>query len=140
MRRHFHRLSGAVGLAVAVLLLAEATAAAPYANPYLLIETDELARLLGSPDLRIVHLRRGAKKRGAKKRKAAYQGGHIPGAVYLTPRDLDDPKANAEGFPISRPTLLDGLALGPRLSSVAQPKPYPIPARPGRHGLALQCS
>jgi len=100
MRRHLHRLSGAVGLAVAVLLIAEATAAAPYANPYLLIETDELARLLGSPDLRIVHLRRGAKKRGAKKRKAAYQGGHIPGAVYRTPRDLDDPKANAVGFPI----------------------------------------
>jgi thiosulfate/3-mercaptopyruvate sulfurtransferase len=77
------------------LLLATGTAAAPYANPGLLVETDELARLLGAPGVRIVDLRGDA---GLG--EAAYRVGHVPGAVYLSGRDLDDPRANADGFPI----------------------------------------
>ena len=83
--------------AATVLLLAAAapSAAAPYANPPLLVETDELARLIGNPGVRIVELR-GDPEKGP----AAYRAGHIPGAVYLSPRELDDPTANAEGLPI----------------------------------------
>jgi hypothetical protein len=44
------------------LLVATVTVAAPYANPQLLIETDELARLLRDGGLRIVDLRRDADK------------------------------------------------------------------------------
>jgi thiosulfate/3-mercaptopyruvate sulfurtransferase len=76
-----------------------AAAAAPgYANPQLLIETDELARLVTArpaPGLRLVDLRRDP-ERG----EAAYRVGHLPGAVYLAARELDDARANAEGLPI----------------------------------------
>jgi thiosulfate/3-mercaptopyruvate sulfurtransferase len=75
-----------------------AAAAGGYANPQLLVETDELARLLAAgpaPGLRLVDLRRDA-ERG----EAAYRAGHLPGAVYLAARELDDPRANAEGLPI----------------------------------------
>ena len=94
------RLSSAVLPAVAlpllaVLLLAGPAPAAPYANPRLLIETDELARLAGAPAVRVVDLR-GDADTGP----AAYRAGHVPGAVYLSPRELDDARANAEGLPI----------------------------------------
>lgn len=81
--------------AVAALLVAVAASAAPYANPRLLVETGELAKLLGAPGVRVVDLR-GDPDRG----EAAYRGGHIPGAVYLPGRGLDDSQANARGFPI----------------------------------------
>ncbi|HXV82260.1 MAG TPA: sulfurtransferase [Candidatus Binatia bacterium] len=80
---------------MATLLIATASGAALYANPKLLIETDELAQLLGNGEMRIVDLRHDAKKG-----EAGYRAGHIPGAVYLSARELDDPKANAGGFPI----------------------------------------
>lgn len=87
---------GLLGLLVLlVLLVAAAAAAAPYANPQLLVETEELARLLGTPGIRPVDLR-GDPDRG----EAAYRAGHIPGAVHVAGRGLDDPKANAEGYPI----------------------------------------
>jgi hypothetical protein len=61
------------------LLAPTAAAAAGYANPALLVETDELARVVGSPDVRIVDLRRDADKG-----EAAYRTAHLPGAVYLS--------------------------------------------------------
>jgi thiosulfate/3-mercaptopyruvate sulfurtransferase len=71
-----------------------ASAAGRYANPQLLVETEEVARTLGAPGLRIVDLRGGGA--GA----AAYRAGHVPGAAYLDGGQLDDPAANAEGLPI----------------------------------------
>ncbi len=89
------RLLRALLPALALLLWGTAVPAAPYANPQLLIETDELARTAGVPAVRIVDLR-GDPDQGA----AAYRAGHIPGAVYLSPKELDDARANAEGLPI----------------------------------------
>lgn len=88
------RFAGAA-LGLAVLLVAAGAAAAPYANPQLLVETEELARLLGRPDVRLVDLR-GDPDAG----EAAYRAGHVPGAAYLGGRQLDDPQANAQGLPI----------------------------------------
>src|SRR5574341_284080 len=81
--------------ALAVLLVAASAPAAPYANPGLLVETGELAGLVGAADVRIVDLR-GDPDRG----EAAYRAGHLPGAVYLPGRGLDDEQANARGLPI----------------------------------------
>jgi thiosulfate/3-mercaptopyruvate sulfurtransferase len=71
-----------------------AAAGGGYANPQLLVETDELARMLGAPAVRIVDVRSGTV--GA----LAYRAGHVPGAAYLDAAELDDPAANADGQPI----------------------------------------
>lgn len=81
---------------LAALFVAVLAIAGTYANPGLLIETHELARLLGIPGIRIVDLR-GDGPRG----DVAYRAGHISGAVYVVARDLDDAGANAQGVPIS---------------------------------------
>jgi thiosulfate/3-mercaptopyruvate sulfurtransferase len=78
-----------LGLAGAV-----AAATGGYANPGLLVETEELARLLGTRGVRIVDVRDGDRA------EAAYRGAHLPGAAFLHARELDDLRANAEGFPI----------------------------------------
>jgi thiosulfate/3-mercaptopyruvate sulfurtransferase len=72
-----------------------------YANPDLLIETDQLARLLGDPRVRVVDVR------GDMRGPDAYAAGHVPGAVYLPPRLLDDPRANADGLPIRPETAAE---------------------------------
>ena len=69
-------------------------AAGRYGNPQLLVETDELARMLGAPGIRVLDVRGGPI--GA----VAYRTGHVPGAAYLDWNELDDPAANAEGQPI----------------------------------------
>lgn len=69
-------------------------AAGRYANPQLLADTEEVARALGTPGVRIVDLRGGTLGR------IAYRTGHLPGAVYLDAGELDDPAANTEGLPI----------------------------------------
>jgi thiosulfate/3-mercaptopyruvate sulfurtransferase len=69
-------------------------AAGRYANPQLLVETEELARILDAPGVRIVDVRSGTM--GA----IAYRTGHVPGAAYVDWNGLDDPAANAEGQPI----------------------------------------
>jgi thiosulfate/3-mercaptopyruvate sulfurtransferase len=69
-------------------------AAGRYANPQLLIETDELGRMLGAPGVRILDVRSGTM--GA----IAYRTGHVPGAAYLDWNELDDQAANAAGQPI----------------------------------------
>jgi thiosulfate/3-mercaptopyruvate sulfurtransferase len=89
-------------LCVAVVLAALGAAGAPvpgqgagrYANPQLLIETDEVMRMLGAPGVRVVDVRSGMMG------GVAYRVGHVPGAVHLDAGELDDPAANAEGFPI----------------------------------------
>lgn len=66
-----------------------------YPNGQILVETDELERLLGHPDLRVVDLRaRG--RRGYDD----YAFGHVPGAVYLNWLELDDVASNRKGLPI----------------------------------------
>jgi len=102
MNRASLRLLGAAS-GVAVLLVAMLAGAAPYANPQLLIETDELAQALWAPGVRLVDLR-GDAAQG----EAAYRAAHIPGAVHLAARELDDAKANAEGLPI-RPEMAAAL-------------------------------
>jgi thiosulfate/3-mercaptopyruvate sulfurtransferase len=82
-------------VAGALLLGTLVSGAAPQANPRLLIDTAELAMLLGRPAVRVVDLRADAV--GGE---AAYLAGHIPGAVHLVSRTLDDPTANAQGLPI----------------------------------------
>ncbi|MBI3327020.1 MAG: sulfurtransferase [Nitrospinae bacterium] len=73
-------------LLTAMLVLGMGTAIAlarteGYARPELLAETDWLAQHLNDPNLRIVDLRSAA----------AYQKGHIPGAVHLDWKALKDP-------------------------------------------------
>jgi len=65
-----------------------------YANPQLLIETEDVAGLTDASRVRIVDVRNGMT--GA----LAYRVGHVPGAVYLDAALLDDPAANAEELPI----------------------------------------
>lgn len=89
------RSVSAVVAALVLLLVAHRATAGSYANPRLLIETDELARLAGAPGVRIVDLR-GDEAQG----EAAYKAAHVGGASYVRVRDLDDPKANADGQPM----------------------------------------
>ncbi len=56
----------------------------------LLVETDELAKLLTEPSLRILDARPTAE----------YRQGHIPGAVNLPAPTTEDLAANKHGFPI----------------------------------------
>lgn len=94
----FQRASLAAALVIIVIGFVGAPAPGPaagrYANPQLLIETDELARMLTAPDVRIVDLRSGMTG------GVAYRVGHVPGAAHLDAGELDDPAANVEGFPI----------------------------------------
>lgn len=87
-----------------------------YANPQLLVETEDLARMLGAPGVRIVDVR------GGMTGVVGYRVGHVPGAAYLDEGDLDDPTANAEGLPI-RPAaaaaLFGGLGIDHETTVVA---------------------
>ena len=73
-----------------------------YANPQLLVETEELALLMGRPGIRIVDVRRGMMG------SVGYRVGHVPEAALLDAGELDDPTANAEGLPI-RPAAAEAL-------------------------------
>ena len=73
-----------------------------YANPQLLVETEELARMMSTPGVRIVDVRSGM--RGS----VTYRVGHVPGAALLDANDLDDPAANVEGLPI-RPAAAEAM-------------------------------
>jgi thiosulfate/3-mercaptopyruvate sulfurtransferase len=95
MERVPGRVSDAIVVGLAALAIACGGTAAEYANPRLLIETGELAGLLARPEIRIVDLRADP-ERG----EAQYRAAHIPAAVYLSFRQLDDPQANAEGYPV----------------------------------------
>jgi hypothetical protein len=80
-------------LCVALALAALGAVGAPvpgagagrYANPQLLIETDEVARMLGASGVRFVDVRSGMMG------GVAYRVGHVPGAFHLDAGELDDP-------------------------------------------------
>ncbi len=80
-------------LCVALVLAALGAVGAPvpgagagrYANPQLLIETDEVVRMLGASGVRFVDVRSGMMG------GVAYRVGHVPGAVHLDAGELDDP-------------------------------------------------
>ncbi len=79
-------------LVVAIMMATTAATAQGYARPELLIETEELAKILNRPNLRLIDAVDAA----------AYQRGHIPGAVnlfYLDLAQLDARKKN--GYPVS---------------------------------------
>ncbi len=61
-----------------------------YANPRFLMETAELANLLSDPNTLAVDLRS----------ETLYREGHIPGAVRLDWKRLDDPDANRHALPL----------------------------------------
>ena len=92
----------AAALVATLAARAQVGAEGRYANPQLLVETEELARMLAAPGVRIVDVRGGMT--GA----VAYRVGHVPGAALLGEAELDDPGANAEGFPI-RPASAEAL-------------------------------
>lgn len=93
MRRH--RVLIAPLLALLLAWIAGGAGAAEYANPRLLIETDELAKLVDDSGVRIVDLR-GDIENG----QAAYRKGHIKNALFLSWRELDSLEANRKGYPI----------------------------------------
>jgi thiosulfate/3-mercaptopyruvate sulfurtransferase len=72
------------------ILPALAIGAGGYANPQLLIETEELGKRLSEQGTRVVDVRT----------RDEYAAGHVPGAVHLSWQVLDDLKANQQGFPI----------------------------------------
>ncbi len=78
------------------------TSGGKYANPQLLVETEELARLVGAPGFRVIDVR------GGMTGSVGYRVGHVPGAALLDANDLDDPASNVEGLPI-RPAAAEAL-------------------------------
>ena len=96
----FHRTLATAAAAAGLLLAVAAPLpawAADYANPDLLVETENLAGLAneanvaavfgGGRELRIVDVRP----------RDAYDAGHIPGAVHLGADDVSDPIGHVEG-------------------------------------------
>ncbi|OFZ84914.1 MAG: hypothetical protein A2W21_08055 [Betaproteobacteria bacterium RBG_16_66_20] len=82
----------AAALGVLLLIGASAARAEGYARPELLVETEQLAKLLGQPNVRVVDT----------VDPASYQRAHIPGAVnvfYLDVAKLEARKKN--GHPLS---------------------------------------
>lgn len=61
--------------------------AAGYPNPQLLTSAAELAIMLDRKDVRVIDVRS----------RAAYDSGHIPGALHLGADDVIDPKAPVDG-------------------------------------------
>ena len=61
-----------------------------YRNPQLLIEPQELAEILASPEVRLLDVRPAQE----------YQQGHLPGAINLPAPATDDLEANRQGFPL----------------------------------------
>jgi thiosulfate/3-mercaptopyruvate sulfurtransferase len=80
-----------------------------YRHPELLIETQKLAQLLSSPQLRLLDARPPEE----------YRLGHLPGAVNLPALATDDLDANRRGFPIP-PDWAERLFQGAGISSKSQ--------------------
>ena len=97
---------------LAILLLSCAGAqgqVSSYRRPELLIETQELGKLLSNPQLRLVDARP----------LEEYRLGHLPGAVSLPALATDDPEANRRGFPFP-PERAEQLFRGVGISSNSQ--------------------
>ncbi len=91
MRKRVRAVAGALAV-LAFSFLISTTWAAGYARPELLIETEELARILNQPNVRLVDA----------VEPASYQRAHLPGAVnvfYLDLAKIEERKKN--GHPIS---------------------------------------
>ncbi|MGE3959550.1 MAG: sulfurtransferase [Vicinamibacterales bacterium] len=88
-----------------------------------LIDTDGLARILGSPNVAVVDCRFDLANTAAG--EAAYAEGHIPGAVYAhLDRDLSAPKTGANGrHPLPAPGVAAAtfgrMGIGPGVQVVA---------------------
>jgi thiosulfate/3-mercaptopyruvate sulfurtransferase len=80
-----------------------------YCHPEFLIETQKLAQLLSSPQLRLLDARPPEE----------YRLGHLPGAVDLPALATDDPDANRRGFPVP-PEWAERLFRGAGISSNSQ--------------------
>ncbi len=80
-----------------------------YAGAELLAETEWLERHLHDADLRIVDLRA----------QDAYAAGHIPGAVWLDGKQLDDPETGYIPGPEGFAGLMGALGIGDRTRVVA---------------------
>jgi len=80
-----------------------------YRHPELLIETQELGKLLSNSQLRLVDARP----------LEEYRLGHLPGAVSLPAPATDDPEANRRGFPLP-PERAEQLFRGVGISSNSQ--------------------
>ena len=80
-----------------------------YRHPELLIETQQLAQLLSSPQLRLLDARP----------LEEYRLGHLPGAVNLFALETDDLEANRRGFPIP-PERAERLLQGAGINSNSQ--------------------
>lgn len=74
-------------LPVLALVLWCQAAAAEYANRNVVVETEQLERMLGDPNVRIVDVRPAQ----------AYDEGHIPNAVHLGADHINDPNAHVDG-------------------------------------------
>ncbi|MFB3923455.1 MAG: sulfurtransferase [Terriglobia bacterium] len=86
-----------------------ALSASDYPNATLLIETAELAEMLGQPEVHVLDARPPEE----------YRQGHIPGAVNLPAPATDDVEANRQGFPLS-PFLALDLFLGAGINSASR--------------------
>jgi thiosulfate/3-mercaptopyruvate sulfurtransferase len=80
-----------------------------YRHPELLVETQKLAQLLSSAQLRLLDARP----------REDYRLGHLPGAVNLPALETDDLDANRRGFPIP-PEWAERLFRGAGISSKSQ--------------------
>src|SRR6476646_6228713 len=88
-----------------MLLLLAALAAAAYAHPEQLVETDWVAAHAGDANVRIVDMRQNG-----------YADGHVPGAVYLSPVAIRDAKAPPTFLPTPAAfeQLMASLGIGDR--------------------------
>lgn len=85
-QRRFARHLGAF-LGVTVLLCYQVALADEYANPDLIVETEQLEAMVGDATVRIIDVRPAD----------AYAEAHIPNAVHLGAEEVNDPSAHVDG-------------------------------------------
>ena len=92
------------------MLVMLALAAATYAHPEQLVDTEWLAAHLSDPAIRIVDMRQGG-----------YAEGHVPGAVHLSPVAIRDAKAPPTFLPTPAAfeALMTQLGIGDRTRVIA---------------------
>ena len=81
------RLRPMLGAVFALAIWHSSVQAADYANPRFLTETTQLQSIAGAPSVRVVDVRP----------RAAFDKGHITGAVHLGADDIIDPTSQIEG-------------------------------------------
>src|ERR1700748_1993883 len=93
-----------------MLFLLSALAAAAYAHPEQLVDTDWVAAHAADANVRIVDMR-----------QAGYPEGHVPGAVYLSPVAMRDAKAPPTFLPTPAAfeQMMGSLGIGDRTRVVA---------------------